>query len=198
MAEKHRQLRDPESAPAEWTDDDLMAKAGFGDERAFAVIVRRHYDPLKTLALRFSGFEAEAEDVVQETFVAAWRAAPDWKPARAQLSTWLYRVAMNRCIDRSRRIKRWRPVSFEDSPDPHDRSPDQENRLHWVKAVEKARDAILQLPARQRAAILLAADGGRSNKDIADILGTGTGAVEQLLVRARRTLRIALGAEMEV
>lgn len=198
MAEEQRRLRDPMSAGAEASDDDLMAQAACGDERAFGVIVRRHYDPLKALALRFSGFEGEAEDVVQEAFVAAWRAAPDWEPGRARLSTWLYRVTVNRCIDRSRRFKRWRPVSFDDSPDPHDTSPDQENRLHWVKAVRKAREAILELPARQRAAILLAADGGHSNKEIAEILGTGTGAVEQLLVRARRTLRVALGAEMEV
>ena len=83
MAEEQKRLRDSLSAGMEFSDDDLMAEAACGDERAFAIVVRRHYDPLRALALRFSGSEAEAEDVVQETFVAAWKAAPDWQPGRA-------------------------------------------------------------------------------------------------------------------
>lgn len=184
-------------APAEIseeTDEALALRIAAGDERAFVEIVRRHGGRLRALAARFTGGAADAEDIVQETFLSFWRHARRWQPGGPALGAYLTRIAVNRAIDGDRRRRIRRFFGIEDAFDIADPgiTPDaaMEGR-HELAAV--ARD-IAALPARQRAAILLAADGERTNGEIAAAMGLSTGAVEQLLVRARRTLRMRLAA----
>ena len=173
-------------------DDALMAQIAVGDQRAFSRLVARHGPRAQALAHRFTGSATEAEDVVQEAFWRVWRSAARWTPGGAQLSTWLHRIVVNLCVDRSRRqrIRNWLP--FADAFDPPTDDPDPEHALADRDEVAAVRADILKLPERQRAALLLSADGERSNADIAIMLKTTEKAVESMLVRARRTLRARL------
>lgn len=171
------------------SDDDLLARAGQGDQRAFAVLVSRHAERAHALALRFTGSGAEADDVVQHAFWAAWKGAAGWQSGRARFSTWLHRVVVNSCIDRARRrkIRSWLPLA--DAPEVASNEPDAERALDSRRRLAAIRGDITKLPERQRAVLLLSVMQERSNREIADMMGMTVGAVEQALVRARRTLR---------
>ncbi len=178
------------------SDETLVAGIAAGDQRAFAEIVRRHGGRLKALALRFSGGAAEADDIVQETFWSLWRNAGRWQPGGPPFAAYLTRMTINRAIDGERKRKTRRFFGLDAVEDAADPDPPADDRLAASHALKAVTRDIGALPARQRAAILLAADGDRSNGDIAEAMGLTVGAIEQLLVRARRTLRMRL-AERE-
>ncbi len=178
------------------TDEALVAQVADGDQRAFAEIVRRHGGRLKALALRFSGGAADADDIVQETFWSLWRNAKRWQPGGPPFAAYLTRMAMNRAIDGERKRKTRRFFGLEIADDAPDPEPGADHKLAANSALAAVASDIKDLPERQRAAILLAADGERSNGEIAEAMGLTVGAVEQLLVRARRMLRTRL-AERE-
>lgn len=187
--------RDAKVGPAE--DDALLARVAAGDQRAFARLVARHGPRAQALAHRFTGSAGDAEEIVQEAFWRVWRSADRWTPGAARFSTWLHRVVVNLCVDRARRqrIRNWLP--FADAFDPPSDDPDPERSLSDRDEVSAVRADILKLPERQRAALLLSADGERSNAEIAEVLGATEKAVESMLVRARRTLRAGLARREE-
>lgn len=187
--------RAAEAGPSE--DDALMARVAAGDQRAFSRLVARHGPRAQALAHRFTGSSAEAEDIVQEAFWRVWRAAGRWRPSGAKFSTWLHRIVVNLCVDRDRRQRIRRLIPFADAFDPPSDDPDPEHALGDRDEIAAVRADILELPARQRAALLLSADGERSNAEIAKMLGATEKAVESMLVRARRTLRARLSAREE-
>jgi RNA polymerase sigma-70 factor (ECF subfamily) len=90
-------------------DTELVARAGRGDRAAAGALVARHSTRLYGLARRMLGNEADAEDVVQGTFLKLWTHAARWRPGAARIETWLYRVTLNACYDRLRR-KRIAPL----------------------------------------------------------------------------------------
>jgi len=175
----------------------IVRRIADGDQRALAEVVRQHGGRLRALALGFAGGAAEADDIVQETFWTLWKRAGSWKPDGPPLVAWLTRVAMNRAIDRERRRKVRGFFGLDDVAEPSDDTVSQEQRMAAHGELKAVMDDVKDLPARQRAAILLAADGERSNREIAEALGLSVGATEQLLVRARRTLRARLAARDE-
>jgi RNA polymerase sigma-70 factor (ECF subfamily) len=170
-------------------DADLLARIADRDRRAFTALMRRHGDRVRGLALGFGGRAAEADDIVQDVFLMLWRRPDSWRPGEAAFTTWLYRVVANRCLDqaRRRRLRRWLP--FGETPEPADDAPTALAALSGRDRLAAVARMIRTLPERQRLALLLAVQGGRSNAEIASILGISEGAAEQLLVRARRTLR---------
>jgi RNA polymerase sigma-70 factor (ECF subfamily) len=170
-------------------DEVLVGRIAAGDEQALREIVRRHAGRLTALALRFSRETAGADDIVQETFWTLWRHAARWKPGGAPFSAWLTRVAVNRAIDFDRRRRVRRFFGLEEASEVTDPAIGAEERLAKHSDLAAVAADIRALPSRQRVAILLAAGGDRSNADIAAIMGLSLGATEQLLVRARRTLR---------
>ena len=178
------------------TDEALVAEIAAGDQRAFAEIVRRHGGRLKALALSFSGGAADADDIVQETFWSLWRNAGRWRPGGPPFAAYLTRMTINRAIDGERKRKTRRFFGLEAVEDAADPDPAADEKLAASNALKAVASDIHALPARQRAAILLTADEERSNAEIAEAMGLSVGAVEQLLVRARRTLRMRL-AERE-
>ncbi|MDQ0314660.1 RNA polymerase sigma-70 factor (ECF subfamily) [Amorphus orientalis] len=178
-----------DTGPVDDADTQLLARISHGDERAFAELVARHSPRLHALALRFTGSAADADDVVQDTFWSAWRKASDWQARGVKVSTWLYRIALNRCIDLDRRRKVRRLVGLDDARDPEEPAPGAEQQAVVRSELAAVSDDVRALPARQRAAILLAATGEAGTGEIAARLGISEGAAEQLLVRARRTLR---------
>jgi RNA polymerase sigma-70 factor, ECF subfamily len=185
-------VADPNADP----DETLVARIAGGDERAFTEMVRRHAGRLRILALRFSGETGEADDIVQETFWSVWRNAGTWRPGGPPFAAWLTRIAINRAIDAGRRRRVRHFFGLEEASEMADQAASAETETVMRAELAAVAADIRGLPARQRAAILLAANGDRSNMEIAATLGISEGAAEQLLVRARRTLRTRL-AERE-
>jgi len=176
------------------SDEQLVARIVAGDQRAFAEIVRRHAGRVKALALGFSGMPSEADDIVQETFWSFWRHAARWKSDGPPLAAYLAKIAMNRAIDISRRRKLRAFFGLEDAGDVADATSPVDDRVIAGSELRAVSRDLLDLPPRQREAILFAADGVTTNSEIAAAMGLTVGAVEQLLVRARRTLRLRLAA----
>ena len=170
-------------------DDALLVAAGAGDQVAFNRLVQRHAPRLYALARRYGCAEADAEETVQDTFWRAWKTAGAWRPGGAKVSTWLYRVAVNRIIDRRRASTRRPEDPIPDGQDFVDGAATPEQALAARQRLAALGAAIAQLPDRQRMAIILSTQQGRSNAEIAHILGVREGAVEQLMVRARKALR---------
>ncbi len=175
-----------ESGPRPESDDGLLARFAGGEETAWRVLVDRHLPSVHGYAWYMLKDHAEAEDVAQETFVRLLRKAPDWQPGGAKLRTWLYRVAINLCIDRQRAI---RPGPLEDADgaaDPQTGGASIDRGLDMARNVEAA---LQRLNERQRTAIVLVHYQGLSNGETARLLEISVDAVESLLSRARRALR---------
>lgn len=181
-------MHDPTAA----TDDALIAAVARGDEAAFARLVQRHSARALAVATRFLGSANDAEEVVQEAFWRAWNGAARWRPGAAAFSTWLHRVVINLCIDRERRAKLRRFLSLETAPEVAAPVIAVDDRMAASGELRAVLADIRRLPARQRAAVLLAGSGEHSNAGIAAALGVSEKAAESLLVRARRSLRASL------
>ena len=176
------------------SDDDLMRLAGAGDKAAFGRLVERHFVRTVALAGRIVRNRSDAEEIVQEAFMRAWIKASDWQPrgeraGAAAFSTWLYRVVVNLCIDRGRR-----PVEapIEAADDIADPNPGAEEQLVREQTSRRVAAAMARLPERQRAALALCHYDAMSNIEAAEALQISVGALESLLVRARRALRSEL------
>lgn len=174
-------------------DAALLCAIAQGQDAALGRLVARHGPGLTAVATRYLGSHSDAEDIVQETFLRVWQNASRFDPTRAKASTWIYAIAIRLCIDRLRRLKLRRVLGLggvqgaEDLvPDP---TPATDLALAGRQELGQTRKALATLPDRQRLAILLAAVGGLDTLGIAETLDISPGAVEQLLVRARRTLR---------
>ena len=170
-------------------DDALLVSAGRGDQAAFNRLVQRHAPRLHAVARRYGCSEADADEIVQDTFWRVWKSARKWQPGAAKVSTWLYRLAANRTIDYRRMEGRRRSDPLGEDQDFEDETANAERSLGDRQRLSSMQAAIAKLPDRQRMAIILSAQHDKSNAEIAKILGSSEGAVEQLMVRARKTLR---------
>jgi RNA polymerase sigma-70 factor (ECF subfamily) len=135
------------------------------------------------------GSQAEAEDVLQEVFLKLWTHAARWQPGRAKFETWLYRVMLNQCYDRLRR-KPTQPL--EAAADMADEAALADAGLEQAALGREVGRALEGLPERQKAAILLCHFQGASNIEAAEIMDLSVEALESLLARGRRTLRLQL------
>jgi len=174
-------------------DRRALSRVAAGDGSALARLVERHARGLKIVATRYLGNEADAEDVVQDTFVKVWQRAASYDPARAAPVTWIYRILVNGCIDWRRKSALRAFVGLEDGAgEVEDDAPDALTAAGDRERLARVRDGIEALGERQRMAILLSAVAGLDTAAIADALGTSRGGAEQLLVRGRRALRAHL------
>lgn len=184
------------AVPPAVDDADLadVVLAGGGDRQAFARIVGRNIDGLIRFAERMLGSRVEAEDVVQDVFLRAWKQTASWRSGEARFSTWLHRVAMSRCIDRirGRRETVMDDISLLASPD---LPPDQ--GLQQQSVAERVRLALAGLAERQRAAVILCHYEEMTNIEAAATLEVSVDALESLLARGRRALRAALLPERQ-
>jgi RNA polymerase sigma-70 factor (ECF subfamily) len=159
-----------------------------GDAAAFQEVVDATSARLVRLSARMLGNVADAEDVVQEAYVKAYRSLKDGQfDRRAKVETWLYRIVVNATID-ARRKRTRRPAALLDEDTAaavHEGELAGDTRL----ALTELADWLGELPPDQQAALVLKAVEGRESAEIAEILGCSEGAVEQRLVRARATLR---------
>ncbi len=157
-----------------------------GDRSAFQQIVDATSEQLVRLGARIMGNQADAEDVVQEAYVKAYRAltAGDFE-RRSSASTWLYRIVVNGAIDAKRSRTRRKEASDEQIETGWDGAALAEARV----ALTELDEWLEALPAEQRAALVLQTMEGLNNTEIAQVMGVSEGAVEQRLVRARAALR---------
>jgi RNA polymerase sigma-70 factor, ECF subfamily len=169
-------------------DEKLMVRIGAGDHDAFRHVLEQHLARIVALAGRLLGDRTAAEDIAQDTFMRLWRHAARWHPS-AQLGTWLYRVTLNLCLDRLSRI---REVGLDDVAEPVDPRPSPIARLQGLDIGRHVNEALAQLPDQQRVAIALCHYEGLHNREAAELMGVSVEALESLLARGRRALRVRL------
>lgn len=171
----------------------LLGQVVAGDQSAAAVLTDLIAPRVLRYAARMLGSREEAEDVTQEAMLRLWKIAPEWQTGLAEPSTWVFRVARNLCTDR---LRRRRPMAPElpDLPDPALGQDAQLMRAARARALEAA---LLDLPERQREAVILRHLEGLSNPEIAAILMVGVEAVESLTARGKRRLTAILAGERE-
>ena len=178
---------------------EILARVAAGDVEAFGLVVESHQGRLLRLCERLLGDVEEARDAAQETFLKAFRKAGSFQP-RGQVSTWLYRIAVNHCLNRLRRRRlvrfiRFAPPDDPEAPapalDPPDPGADPAAALAARRRWQATRAALGRLPDGQRAVVVLAKFEGLSYRQIARVLGITEGAVESRLFRAMRNLEAA-------
>src|SRR5437762_9371825 len=161
----------PAMATNETTDGELIVRAGDGDRGAFEVLYRRYARPVFGLALRRLGDRGRAEDAVQETFASVWRAARSYKPERGPGGPWLYAVARNAIIDRSR--ARSEPAVEAPDQESHEAGPADRAEAGWTSL--RVHRALEDLAVNERSVIELAYWGGLSQSEVDEYLGIPLG-----------------------
>lgn len=158
--------------------------------QAFEVLLRRHQDRIYRIALRIIGDPTEAEDVAQDVAVQLWRMLATFTGASV-FSTWLYRIVVNRCLNRqrARRAPTRDTAPLLESDHPTTAGP--EERVLDAARVDAATAALAALPADQRAALVLCQIEGLSYREAAAITHTTEAALRSRLERARRNLLAA-------
>ncbi len=168
-----------------------MAQLNVGDHRAFERLLERHGQSIHAFLRRLCGNSADAEDLMQETFLKVWRHADQWRPGTVRLTTWLHRIARNLCIDAFRSKKR-RPQEDESIDSRREVSATemtQEENMMQKERLIAVSNCVADLPERQRTALVLCQYQGMSNREAAVVMEVSTDALESLLSRARRRLR---------
>lgn len=178
----------------EGLDDAALVTASVaGRHDAFDLIVERHRRRVYQVCYRFLGNHEDASDLSQETFVRAWRGIRNFK-GQAALATWLYRIAVNVCLNRVHAQKpEAEPLAADRLIDHHVEDPDA--TLRRAERALAVRRAIAELPDRQRVTLILRAYHELSHQEIADTLGSSVGAVKANFFHALVNLRKILGGE---
>src|ERR1700756_330813 len=170
----------------------LLGAAQAGDEWAFRELVEPYRHALEVHIYRMLGSAQDAEDLVQETLLRAWRALDGFEP-RAQFQTWLYRIATNACLDElERRPRRPEPVDpFPDHAALDSDSPTYDPAARYAirEGMELAlMRAIQELPGRQRAVLIFRDVLGWTAPEVAELLESTVASVNSALQRARATI----------
>ncbi|MGW2379068.1 RNA polymerase subunit sigma-70 [Streptomyces sp. NPDC001658] len=213
-------VTEAQAAVTEVPDGLTEAPAGVTEltETDFAALTERHRREIQVHCYRMTGSYDEAEDLVQETFLRAWRARDGFQ-GRASARTWLYRIATNACLDFQRRTAR-RPRRYEPIPGMNHGEGEPPARITWlqpypddelpvVEAPEQPETAALSretlelvflaaiqhLPPRRRAVLILRDVLGLTAAETAEALGTSVASVNSALQRARPVLREHLPRE---
>ena len=173
--------------PAELAD--LVALAKEGDQQAFEELVRRTYSDSYTLALRLTGDEDDARDVVQESYLRAFRGLKRFR-GDAQFTTWLYRITANCASNQLRRRARHRHEELDEAAGPVvDDANDPAALADAADLRARVEGALAELPDRLRAVVVLRDVYDLPHEAIAAELGISESAAKVRLHRARRKLR---------
>jgi RNA polymerase sigma-70 factor (ECF subfamily) len=175
------------------TDGDLIRRIARRDGSAFETLYRRYARPVFGLALRRLGDRMSAEDAVQETFAAVWRSARTYKPERGAGAPWLYAVARNAIVDRSRGRKE--PPG--EGPDAPTDEPGPEERAESSYVAWRVHRALEDLPQNERDVIELAYYGGLSQSEVSEFLGIPLGTVKTRTRAALGRLADVLEGELQ-
>jgi RNA polymerase sigma-70 factor (ECF subfamily) len=156
------------------TDSELIERTGAGDRDAFDQLYRRYARPVFGLALRRLGDRTRAEDAVQETFASIWRSAKSYRAERGPGAPWLFAVARNAIVDRTR--GRYEPPAEAPDLASDEAGPAERAESGWV--AWRVHRALEELPEREREVIALAYWSGLSQSEVAEFLGSPLGTVK--------------------
>jgi RNA polymerase sigma-70 factor (ECF subfamily) len=164
-----------------------------GDREAFDRLVERHQRDVYRICYRYVGRHEDANDLAQEVFLRAWRSIGRFRGDSA-VSTWLYRIAVNACLN-YRAAKR--PLTQELPETLADPSRGAQARAEEREDARRLRDAIATLPEKQRATLILKLYHDLSHEEVARALGSSVGTVKSNLFHALANLRRRFGVETE-
>jgi RNA polymerase sigma-70 factor (ECF subfamily) len=187
-------MQRPDTVEAQpFTGHAELAAAARGDRCAFESLVRQHTPRMYRVALRIVGESTEAEDAVQDAWIAAWRALPSYR-GEAAPATWLYRVATNAALSRLRGRKATVPLDRAEVwlTEPTDAAPGPEASALHADDAARVHRALSTLEPSQRAVLVLREFEGLSYEEIAEVLETSTSAVRSRLHRGRASLLAVL------
>ena len=180
------------------SDAAMMLRAAAGDESAFNFLLAKHNRPVIHFLYRMVHNQAVAEELAQEVFLRVYRARDSYR-AEARFTTWLYRIATNLAVNHARdtRHERSAQTVYLDAPDEEtgstpdvaDDEPSVEQRLVKDERMAAIRSHVMELPERQRMAVLMHKYQGMDYRQIGDVLKLSESATKSLLFRAYQTLR---------
>ena len=177
-------------------DTDLICRAAGGDSFAFQALVERHRSMVYRVAYQFAGNHHDAEDIAQEVFIKVYRSLDRFRQD-AQLTSWMYRIVMNACIDHRRRQRPAVAAPFGEEAEqrmlntPEDR-PGPEERAYAGELGQVLESEIGRLPNGQRVVFVMRHHQGMKLCEIAEALGLAEGTVKRQLHAAVHRLRQAL------
>ncbi|WP_171231313.1 RNA polymerase sigma factor [Ruegeria sp. HKCCA4812] len=187
-------VRGADCAANTLSDDALLRQFADGEAGAARILTDRLGPRCYSVALRMLGNRAEAEDVTQDAMMRLWQMAPNWVSGQAKVSTWLYRVTLNLCVDIRRRKT---PDRLSDVPEPEDGKASVVDRMQDEARKDALQSALAELPERQRQAVVLRHIEELPNPEIAGIMGISVEAVESLTARGKRSLTAILAVRRE-
>lgn len=190
--------------PTADSDEALVSRVRAGDQDAFALLIARYQDRIYTLAYSFVRESDDALDLVQETFVKAYRGIERFRGS-ASFYTWLYRIAVNTCKDHLRKRGCRPAISLEDDqlqesgyePVARDRHSDPVGVAETKELRTAVHAAVSQLPEKLRTAIVLHDIQGLPQQEVAAIMNCPLGTVKSHVFRGRTQLRKMLGCYVE-
>ena len=192
------------------SDSELLARLRAGDEGAFVTLVGRYGASLLRLARSYCPNDDVAEEAVQDTWIGVLRGMDSFE-GRSSFKTWLFRILVNRAHSAAEREPRHLPI--DDGPavartrfdeqgawaEPLDSwVSDVDDRLVAASWAKRLKDALAELPHRQRTVVILRDVEGFASEDVCGVLGISDGGQRVLLHRGRSHLRTALEAEMQM
>ena len=181
-------------------DGELVEASCRGDRQAFRLLFDRYYRRILAVATGMLRNREDALDVAQETFIKAYRSLPRFK-GESSFYTWLYRIAVNLCLDQLRRTARFRPLPLDDAPPPPAVSSDVAEVVVAQMEEESRRRALVEaldhLPTEDRLLLYLRVGEERSYAEIAALLDLNPRTVGTRLYRARARLHALLTQHQE-
>jgi RNA polymerase sigma-70 factor (ECF subfamily) len=195
-------MEEPVNQAGNVTDQDAILVKAFqqGDKEAFDRLVQTHQKTVFNICYRFLGDYSEANDHAQETFIKAFRSICTFR-FEASFSTWLYRIAVNTCINRlnsksyrqQKKLIRFEGKSGTEkggmSFEPADPNPFPLSQLELKEKEDLIKKAIGSLPSDQKAVVVLRDIEGMSYEEIAAVTGSNLGTVKSRLARGRQLLK---------
>ena len=183
-------------------DPELLRRAQAGDEAAFGILMRSHYERTFRLVYAIVRHEADARDVCQEVWLKVWRQLPKFR-GDSKFATWLHPIATRRALDHLRKRRRWfdrfLPFDSGDSGTPSAPEPvttdDASQHAEKGERLVALQAALVSLPPKLRAVLALREVEGLSYEEIAHATSIPTGTVMSRLYHARRQLAQKLGAK---
>ncbi len=179
-----------------------VAQVLAGDREAYALLVQRHSRGIFAIAYRVTGNEQDAEEVVQETFLRAYKNLSRFEQ-RANFGTWLYRIAMNCALDLKEMRDKKHPehrVQISEDPEPGENqiqvastAPGQEQLVFSLQVKQRIAEAMALLSQTERSAFVMRHMEGRSIEEISGVLGLRTNAAKNCIFRAVQKMRQELG-----
>jgi len=181
------------------SDQEMVTGSKGGSEQYFSVLVDRHTTSVYRVARSITGSHEEAEDVVQETFLRAFKNLGMFDESKSAFKTWLLTIARNQSVNIVSSVKRKALIFFGDrdkgepelefSSNPISQEPqDAETMLSIKQQFQRMEKALKKLPERQRTALLLKSQENLSYDEIASVMDVSVSSVESLIFRARKKI----------